>query len=61
MIYNQPDSDIDERRVTLKVRCTNCKEIREVTICRESLADYTDNGDGTYTDLYEECAKCLGA
>lgn len=61
--YNQPDSDINEEEMTIRVRCTRCQKIQEQKIIRESLEDYTANwdGTGTYTSPYEECAECLGA
>ncbi len=59
--YNYPDSDIDETELTVQVRCTKCQVVREEKIIREDLGDLTANGDGTYTDLIGECAKCLGA
>jgi hypothetical protein len=60
-VVDQIDSDVDFTEVKVTIRCTTCKQVRETTIFRESFDDLTDNGDGTYTDLYGECAVCLGA
>jgi len=59
--YNYPDSDIDETELKVRIRCTQCQEVREETIILEDLPNLTLNDDGTYTDQGGECTKCLVA
>ena len=53
------ESDVDDTPVTLRVRCKTCGKIEMDHTVREALSDYTDNGDGTYSSPYGECAQCL--